>query len=283
MAILIKGNHIGEVWSDLLKKLIHDGIPIAPRDIGTREILNVSLEIKNGLKNILINPIRDINYRFMVAEWLWILGGLNEVAPLVKYNSIMKVFSDDGQILSGAYGPRLMPQWDYVIESLKKIGSRQAVSTIWSAIPLESRDIPCTISIQWFIRQKLLHCTVNMRSSDVWLGLPYDYFTFSQLTNFVAMKTGFGVGSVTMNLGSSHLYDSNFNQACAAAWVPTDYVESPRLPIFTNIPKPHKIEKILAQKPFALNLAYPWIDYAESLLIDKANALEVLRGLEPFK
>src|ERR1035437_3870082 len=213
MARTINAYSIAEAWDDLLAHILNDGENSSPRGMKTKELMNVTICVHHGLKNILVNEKRDLNYRFMIAEWLWIQAGLNEVELIATYNSVMRKFSDDGYILSGAYGPRLQPQMDYILKTLTKSDSRQAVATIWTPSPLDSRDVPCTISLQWLIRDDKLHVTVNMRSSDAWLGIPYDFFTFSQLTNYVAMQLGLPVGMVTMNLASSHLYEPQWNLA----------------------------------------------------------------------
>src|SRR6185312_14629769 len=132
MAHLIKGNNITDVWRTLIGDLFIKGQQSAPRGFPTREILNVTVEITEGLNNIIVSKERNLNYRFMIAEWLWIMGGLNDVESLAQYNSIMKTFSDDGAILNGAYGPRLSHQWDYIIKNLESShDTRQAVATIW--------------------------------------------------------------------------------------------------------------------------------------------------------
>jgi thymidylate synthase len=60
--------------------------------------------------------------------------------------------------------------------------TRQAVLTIWRRDDLfHDGDKPCTLTIQFLIRNERLHMVVNMRSNDVWLGLAYDAFVFSQL------------------------------------------------------------------------------------------------------
>jgi thymidylate synthase len=51
-----------------------------------------------------------------------------------------------------------------------------------------------------------------MRSSDIWLGLPYDMFNFSMITGYIGlilrqkMCREVSMGWVTINVGSSHLY-----------------------------------------------------------------------------
>lgn len=282
MAHLIQGNNIGEVWSILVSDLMFFGKRSSPRGFGTRETLNVTLEVTDGLRNILISEKRNLNYRFMVAEWLWIQAGLNDVQSLAAYNSIIKKFSDDDQILSGAYGPRIQPQMEYIIKALDKLDSRQAVATIWTPSPADSKDIPCTISLQWLLRDEKLHCTVNMRSSDVWLGLPYDFFTFSQLTNLIAGIIGVPVGSVTMNLASSHLYDSNYEEAKAASAEPFDYLCSPQLPHPPEQPLSRTTWLILNRSDLLTletGLPEPWLSYSKSLRKDKAHCLEVLREI----
>jgi len=279
MAELYVGNEFGEVWRDLLGDIIDVGKRSSPRGSETKELLNVSIEVQSAQANILVNNSRDLNYRFMIAEWLWIQAGLNDVDILAQYNSQMRKFSDDGHILSGAYGPRLMPQIPYVLESLSKPDSRQAVATIWTPSPTDSRDIPCTISLQWLLRGGVLHCTANMRSSDVWLGLPYDFFTFSQITNYVAMRMDADIGSLTMNLASSHLYESHYLQADLSYIDSTTTVWSPEIAFDEIVPNSELITRMLNHEMTSLGPL--WREYQEALSHSKSHALEVLRGIDP--
>jgi thymidylate synthase len=67
-----------------------------------------------------------------------------------------------------------------------------------------------------------------MRSSDIWLGWPYDVFTFSMVGAAVAIalrKAGCAVelGDLVLNAGSSHVYETNVVDAMACI----EYVEQP--------------------------------------------------------
>lgn len=190
----------------------------------------MQLHVDDMLSNVLVSPERNPNYRFMVAEWLWIQFGLDDLKTISHYNSIYKNFSDDGEILAGAYGPRLKNQWSYVCHNLKSdADTRQAVVSIWTPSPSPSKDIPCTIALQFLIRDNHLHLIATMRSSDVWLGLPYDFFAFTMLCNYVAAHfPEVELGSCTMQLGSSHLYD--LNRDAANLVLPPNNMRSPRLP-----------------------------------------------------
>jgi thymidylate synthase len=149
----------------------------------------------------------------MVAEWLWVALGRNRLADLARYNSKMAAFSDDGLTLAGAYGPRLRPQLPYLHRALADPDSRQAVATIWTPAPPASRDLPCTLALQFLLRRGRLHLIVTMRSSDAWLGIPYDFFTFSMLQSSLAGTLGAERGWIQFNLGSSHLYYEDHKRA----------------------------------------------------------------------
>lgn len=275
MTKLIEEQTFGKAWVKLLRLLYNEGDEVSPRGLTTYEVINVSFVVHEGLGNILVNKTRDLNYRFMIAEWLWIMGGLNDVESLAKYNSIMRSFSDDGEILNGAYGPRLFPQWKYVAESLIQPWSRQAVASIWTTNPGPSKDVPCTLCLQWLLRDYRLHCIVTMRSSDAWLGLPYDFFTFSQLTNTLATMLNIEVGSITMNLASSHLYREHWNLAEHARKDVTLTLRSPKLP--------HNLTQEEARSLLDGSYSFhndPYYSYQKALATNKADALEVLLELD---
>src|SRR5205814_10655140 len=128
-----------------------------PRGQKIMELLHTQITVP-ARSNIIVDPNRDLNYRFMIAEWLWIQAGRQDVAFPASYNSQVKQFSDDGVIFNGAYGPRLQPQWKRVISTLRRDpDSRQAVAVIWRPDDANdiamgvSKDVPCTIAAQFLL------------------------------------------------------------------------------------------------------------------------------------
>jgi len=154
-----------------------------------------------------------LNYKFMVAEWLWIMAGSDNLGAIAQYNSRLAQFSDDGVVLAGAYGPRIEHQRRWVLNKLTETDTRQAVISIWTPAPPASKDIPCTLTLQFLRRGNVISLIVGMRSSDIWLGLPYDFFVFSQLLNCICGELRCDPGFVQFNLGSSHLYSRDLEGA----------------------------------------------------------------------
>jgi hypothetical protein len=156
-------------------------------------------------------------------------------------------------------------------------------SCIYNMDPITTRleDIPCTISLQWLLRWDKLHCTVNMRSSDAWLGLPYDYFTFSQLTNVLASRLRVPVGTITMNLASSHLYEENWHEAVSVCVGNVGYLSSPPIPYGVQLPT--KVDTIMMLNQVQREYPNSFHLYAKALKRSKIKALEVLRAIDPFK
>jgi thymidylate synthase len=149
----------------------------------------------------------------MVAEWLWMMFGHSNVESIAQYNSIIRQFSDDGVWLTGAYGPHVRGQLPRVLSKLKADSTTRQAVIVMPRPMVETKDEPCTLSWHFMIRNGALNCVVNMRSSDIWLGVPYDVFSFTMLQNCIAGELHVPIGSFTLNCASSHLYDRDHEKA----------------------------------------------------------------------
>jgi len=213
-----------EAWRALLHLLVRHGQEVAPRGRQTLEVLH-HVSLTTDLNHPVVTcPARRLNYRFMAAEALWIAAGQDDLARLTAVNPHMAEFSDDGKTLAGAYGPRLRPQVPYVVQTLLlDRDTRQAAMTVWRPCPLPSKDLPCTVAMVFSIRHNRLYQHAFMRSSDAWLGIPYDVFSFSFLGieiacqyNLMAARHGVapvGLGHLTVTCTSSHLYRDHYLSA----------------------------------------------------------------------
>ena len=192
-----------------------------PRGLKITEKLNNSWIIDMD-DPIITLPERKLSYSFMFGEAAWMLEGRNDVESVSKYVDGVKRFSDDGVTFFGAYGPKIITQTSYVVDTLiKDNDSRQGVLNIWRENPISSKDFPCTLSLQFFLREASdnlwLHTIATMRSNDAWLGTPYDTFNFSAISFYIACCLNFRglkckLGSLNIQAGSRHIYENDFKK-----------------------------------------------------------------------
>lgn len=204
-----------EAWLDTVREVNMYGHEVAPRGMPCKELLahKSTLTMQYPIVSI---PARKLGYRFQAAESAWILSGDNRVETIAPYSKAISRFSDDGVRFFGAYGPRVIDQIAGVARAIATDpDTRQAVLTIWRSNPPATKDVPCTVAIQWLVRDGKLHCIDTMRSSDTWLGWPYDVFNFSMLTGYLALYlrrvygVSYSLGSLSLVAGSQHIYKTN--------------------------------------------------------------------------
>lgn len=218
MITTFESNSASSVYPLLLKKLLDDGEVCHPRGMKVREIRPVIVRLTepNLSERWIRIAERNLSTPLGVMESLQLLGGFSHLGSLVDLAPQYVKFSNaaTGE-LDGAYGPRTLEQLLYVSRLLKQDpDTREAVISIYNKDDHhESRDIPCTLTLQFFIRGGKLELDVNMRSNDVWLGFPYDVVQFSTLQHALATHLELEVGHYTHKAGSFHLYQRNIQAA----------------------------------------------------------------------
>lgn len=216
-------------WSGTLEQLLTHGQAVAPRGQGTLELPQHTIAV-DMLRPVVVAPTRKVSEKFLGAEAHWMLSGDNRVETIAPYNKNIAQFSDDGVTFFGAYGPKIADQIEYVVRKLfEDQDTRQAGLTLWRENPPATKDVPCTIAMFFSLRDGKLNSHVFMRSSDVWLGVPYDVFNFTMVAMLVMcrLNTFFAAqpapyqgeerswpqvvmpGTLFLTAASRHLYDRN--------------------------------------------------------------------------
>ena len=216
-------------WIETITKILAWGSNVEPRGKRTLEIPQHTVAVPMRLP-VLTVPERKLSYQFMAAEAYWILSGDNTVAGISPWNKRIADFSDNGETFFGAYGPKIEYQLEYVVRKLAEDpDTRQAGLTIWRECPPQTKDVPCTVAIFASIRNSRLNLSVYMRSSDAWLGLPYDVFNFSMLGHLICCRLNqnhyvtsdkVSPGTLYLTAASSHLYEDQWAQAEALVEMP---------------------------------------------------------------
>lgn len=181
------------------------------------EIINAITVVKDPTRMIVKSEARKMPMRYAVGELLWYLSGSNKLKDIGLFSSAWNRMSDDGETVNSCYGHKIQhfygfDQWQDVINRLKADpNSRQAVIQIKNPRPMSepTKDTPCTLSLQFLLRDGSLNLTTTMRSNDVWTGVPYDMFSFCSMQVMMAMILGVDVGTYTHQAGSLHIYERN--------------------------------------------------------------------------
>lgn len=199
-----------------VNRVMRYGRESRPRGKLVRELLAERIEA-DMTRPLVTQPSRNLGYRFAPAEAAWILSGDNRVDTIRRYSKFIWEFSDDLYFYNGAYGPKIVDQLTYACDVIvDDRDTRQSVIDIWRPNPRTSKDIPCTLSYQFLVREGKLHVVQTMRSGDAWLGYPYDAFNASMLAGYVMLllkkRAGIEleVGSHTMQVGSLHVYEKDW-------------------------------------------------------------------------
>ena len=187
-----------------------------------------------------------------LGELLWYLAKTDELEFIRYYLSHYAKESDDSETVYGAYGPRLfsMKGNDQIANIIKLLRerptSRRAVIQLFDAADITEHHtgIPCTCTLQFMIRNGRLNMFTNMRSNDVFIGLPYDVFAFTMLQEILARTLDVEVGTYKHAVGSLHLYEKNrkaAQQYLEEGWQET--VSMPPMPLGDPWPALHSLLK----------------------------------------
>ena len=211
---------IDELWFDAAEQ-VAAGQRVESRDGVTKEVMGYVARLEDPRYCFLYNPRRNINAAYAAAEVIWYLSFDNDIEMIQAYAPQYDRFAEGGKA-HRAYGLRLstFDQFEFLLGLLsKKLTTRQAVLNFHSnqkpfydlrrSIEGDRKDIPCTLSLNFLVRDNKLNMTATMRSNDLWLGLPYDIFAFCHIQQLVARYLGIDMGWYQHQAMSLHIYDRN--------------------------------------------------------------------------
>ena len=220
MNVSLRGNTIDDLWEAWYEKLTAQKLGDGSRDGEIcGEIINAISILNDPTRNILKSKIRNLPMRYAIGEMLWYMSGSNSLKEIQKYTNGWDRMSDDGETVNSNYGYCIkhkfgFDQWEFVRNELEENpNSRRAVIHIKEASRKDSKDVNCTVCLQFFIRDNKLYLTTYMRSNDLWMGFPYDVFQFTNMQILLSMQLGRDIGTYTHIVGSLHLYERDVKDA----------------------------------------------------------------------
>lgn len=207
-------------YVNLVKHVAYSGTPVVSRKLATRELTAVSLIFPNVLNPLLpVGVGRGVNARLAAIEALQLISGVQRHDLIrVVTPGFESVLVDQENPDYGAYGPRIIEQVGDCVDILHTDPTtRRAVIAIWNEKDLtHNGDRPCTVFLQFLVRDNgfgpALELHSYMRSQDVWLGVPYDIFMFSQLQHTVAFMLSLPAGQLAHHVTSLHIYETDLSK-----------------------------------------------------------------------
>lgn len=156
-----------------------------PRTVSGRETLDAgpTTVVMHDLTAALpLGTGRRVSPAIAAAEAVQLVGAFSD--PNLYPPALDRFREDDGAFW-GAYGERVGTQLAAQVAKLREDpGSRRGVVTLWDPErdnEPNHRDYPCTVLLMLWLEGHHLQLQTVMRSQDVWLGTPYDWFQFVQL------------------------------------------------------------------------------------------------------
>jgi len=156
------------------------------------------------------------------SELAWALSGQKNVEFISKYSKMWSKFTNEQNEVDAAYGYRMRRHFgrDQLLDALdsliKNKSSRQILVNYWDPATDgllnegKIKNVPCPFAFQLNVgRNDSLYLTVFMRSSDLVVGLPYDYMFYDLLAVAIANELKLNKKGITILSANSHIYTSH--------------------------------------------------------------------------
>lgn len=206
----------------------------------------IIIKITNPLSRLVNIPERKWNYILPYIESLWLASGRNDIKMVSKYVKKLNDFSDDNKTMRAGYGPRLrqykglandytvdydkqkaefnsdikvkIDQFKFIEKSFRNDPfTRQAVITLidpskdlftLNGALKNTKDFPCTTTMQFIQNNGKLDLIVNMRSNDfIWGASGVNIFNFTFMQEYFAHILKLPIGEYYHIVNNFHYYE----------------------------------------------------------------------------
>lgn len=205
-----------------IKSLYHvliNGVESLDRT-GTGTIrLNTGFKFEFSPKTIPLLRGKYVNPWNALTEVIWIMTGRNDLKWL-KDNGVNywdQWVKEDGTF-GPIYGPQMRNQngFDQLLYVINKLNSspesRQAMINLWHGADLETQALPtCHFGYHPLIVNGKLNLHCNQRSSDAFLGVPYDFMLFYFIQQILCFWTNTEPGYILHNNHDYHIYNNHYS------------------------------------------------------------------------
>ena len=185
-----------------------------------------NIDLYNENQSMPVPDCRRVYPGTAAAEVAWFVSGRQDTDFLHEQGITIwnKFVEDDGRTVDAAYGYRWRRRFgrDQLREAVEALRAdpttRRCVVMAWDPMKdgLQSkgqRNVPCPVGFTLHLSESLLHSTLLIRSSDVFVGLPYDVMGHALLMAMIGQSLGASPGVMTVTLAHAHLYEIHAKMA----------------------------------------------------------------------
>ena len=207
-----------EAWENLYYGLNVDGGERAPRGLKVRETLGCNIYIMRPIDNLVYNSFCPASPYYLAQEYEWYHSYNNDVESIAKYAPFWRGIANSDGTVNSNYGCYIFKpyedgtsEWTRLVDLLKRDpDSRQAILQIPITPFKNTKDLTCTSSLQFFVRNGKVFMITYMRSNDIVKGFRNDIYFFTSLQIDLAKELGLEVGWYRHVVGNLHVYESDF-------------------------------------------------------------------------
>lgn len=212
-------NKFEKQYKKLLSKCLTKGnITNNRTGVDTYKLFNQSLNIDLS-KGFPIVTGKKIFFDKGLAEFEWIYNGKTDLEFLHRNNIYWwDDFIMEDNTLGKTYGHQVrnfsssFDQVKYCINEINN-NSRRAIITLWNPCDLEEQALPCCYTQFNFVKvNNELNMTMSFRSSDMFLGLPYDIIVGALFLISIAKETNLTPRVLGINISDAHIYINHREQ-----------------------------------------------------------------------
>ena len=213
-------------YLDLMRRVLSDGVRKDDRTgTGTLSVFGhqMRFDLRDGFPMV---TTKKLHTRSIIHELLWFLSGDTNVGYLNENKvSIWDKWADESGDLGPVYGAQWrswptpggqqVDQIQQVIDTLRQDpDSRRIIVSAWNVGELDKMALaPCHCLFQFYVADGYLSCQLYQRSSDIFLGVPFNIASYALLTQMVAQQADLKVGDFIWTGGDCHLYLNHLEQA----------------------------------------------------------------------
>lgn len=227
-----------QVYLDLLNDILTHGADKGDRT-GTGTLSVFARQYRHHLKDgFPLLTTKKLHFKSIANELIWFLKGDTNTQWL-KENGVS--IWDEWATDTGDLGPLYGKQWtawptkegesinqiDYVVKCLKNNpNSRRILFHGWNVEYLPDESLspqenvkqgrmalpPCHLLYQFYVANNELSAQLYIRSSDSFLGLPYNTASLALLVHMLAQQCDLEPGEIIISTGDSHIYTNHLEQ-----------------------------------------------------------------------